>query len=137
MTLTKETKFAIAALFVLSIIIFFLSRSGVTKAESIPGVPASIATTTNLSVGPAATLAIASTTNSSGSPATCASRIISTGSSAVMLTFTDKQGQSPTGLFGYWQAASTTVAYDSGLYGCDAVKVYSYTAQNITVSEAR
>lgn len=54
-----------------------------------------------------------------------------------MLTFSDYAGQTPTGLYGHLQAASTTVAYDSGLYGCGLMKVYSFATQQITVSETR
>jgi hypothetical protein len=55
-----------------------------------------------------------------------------------MLTFNDYAGQTPTGAFGHLQAASTTVVYDSGLYGCGAVKIYGFDANSvITVTETR
>ena len=54
-----------------------------------------------------------------------------------MLTFSDNQGKVPSGVYGHLQAASTTVAYDGGQYGCGAVRIYSFTSQAITVSESR
>ena len=67
----------------------------------------------------------------------CAARVISTDDSAIMLTFSQKDGEEPTGNVGHWQAASTTAVYDSGIYGCDAVRAYSYTSQNVQVYETR
>ena len=52
---------------------------------------------------------------------TCASRVISTVGQGIMLDF---NGGTPTGSFGLWQGASTTVAYDAEQYGCGAVTVY-------------
>jgi hypothetical protein len=43
----------------------------------------------------------------------------------------------PTALIGHLQAASTTVSYDSGIYGCNAVRIYSFASSIITVSESR
>jgi len=54
-----------------------------------------------------------------------------------MVGFSDAQGFVPNVAKGFYQAASTTVAYDSGLYGCDAVRIYSFATQQITVLEAR
>jgi hypothetical protein len=53
-----------------------------------------------------------------------------------MLTFSDYANQTPTGVFGHLQAASTTVVYDSGQFGCDRVKAYSFGASTITITEA-
>lgn len=66
----------------------------------------------------------------------CASRIISTaGGGGILLTFADDD--IPTSSYGHWQGASTTVAYDSGLYGCGAVRGYSSVSQTITLTETR
>lgn len=74
----------------------------------------------------------------------CKSRVITTlGGSAIMINFgdpgTDRLGNisstTVSGVIGHWQAASTTVAYDSGLFGCGRWSAYSYATQTITVSE--
>ena len=65
----------------------------------------------------------------------CTSRVIGT-QSEIKLTFSDSIGQRPTGANGHIQVASTTVVYDSGLYGCDAIYVYPYGTDTISISEA-
>ncbi len=70
----------------------------------------------------------------------CVARIVSTqAASGVYLTMSDYAGQSPsgTGNLGFWQGASTTVAYDSGVYGCGLVKAYSFGAQVLTLSDVQ
>lgn len=70
---------------------------------------------------------------------TCTSRIITTTAQPVMLTFSDIQGLLPTAVKGHLQAASTTVVYDSGLYGCGAYRVISATgvAGTLSISETQ
>lgn len=67
----------------------------------------------------------------------CSSRIISTQGTEIKLTFSDYSGQRPTGVNGHSQLASTTVAYDSELYGCDAVWVYPFGTNTLTLTETR
>ncbi len=113
-------------------VLFLVSYSNYTAHASAPsGLTAVIATTSQITVG--ATI--------SGAPilatSTCTARIVSTGPRAVSLTMSDKTGQVPSGIFGYYQAASTTVAYDSGLYGCGALRAFGAGADSvITVSES-
>lgn len=109
-------------------IMSFTSQKASASAPS--GLPAVVATTTNptLTGGTAAALMATST---------CAARTITTSASAIMLTFSDYAGQTPTGSFGHLQAASTTATYDSGQIGCGLMKGYSFTTQVITVTEAR
>ncbi len=127
-------KLSQTSLFVLSLIalatIFAGSLFVLSARASAPaGIPASVATTSPAIVGTTASTIFATST--------CTARIISTQASPIMLTFGDNQGATPTGGYGNWQAASTTVAYDSGLYGCGAVKAYSYTASTLTLTETR
>lgn len=118
-------------------IIFFIgiatwlvsSREPIALGSATAGLPASVATTSVETVGTTATMVFATST--------CTSRIITTEGSPIMITFSDYAGQSPTGSLGHWQAGSTTVAYDSGLYGCGAVKVYSNPQSVITTTETR
>ena len=117
----------IGALFVTALL--FAIQSTQVKASG-GFLPATIATTSVALVNTTASTIIATSS--------CTARIISTtGVSGITLTFTDNQGAVPTSITGFYQAASTTVAYDSALYGCGAVKAFSGIAQTITVSDAR
>jgi hypothetical protein len=129
-SLTKDNsgQLALVALFVIAS--FLLLGSASVSASAPSGLPATIATSSNPTVTTSAALVFATST-------ACASRVITTYASPVMITFTDRIGQTPTGTFGHLQPASSTVAYDSGLYGCGAVKIYSFATQAITVSEGR
>lgn len=102
-----------------------------TASASAPtGLMSSVATTSQPTVGTTAISVFATSTS-------CNARIISTYASPVMITFSDFKGETPTGVFGFLQAASTTQAYDSGIYGCGLLKIYSFTSQTITVTETR
>lgn len=126
MTKRLPSTLFISFVFVLGLFIYF---SQPVHGSAPAGLPATVATSSNLTVSATALSALATST--------CAARIVTTGAAAVMLTFSDYAGQTPTGLYGHLQAASTTVAYDSGLYGCGLMKVYSFATQQITVSETR
>lgn len=73
----------------------------------------------------------------------CKARIVTTTGSAIMLNFgepgADRAGNisstTVSGSVGHWQSASTTVAYDSGLYGCGQWTAFSYASQTISLSE--
>lgn len=94
------------------------------------GLKADLATTSQISL---TTTAISLMATSS-----CSARVVSTTNKPIMLTFSDYAGQTPTGVFGVLQAASTTVVYDSGQYGCGLVKGISFDAtSNITVIDVR
>jgi|CXWL01.1.fsa_nt_gi hypothetical protein len=91
------------------------------------GLVTKVSTTSPATVNTTASLVFASST--------CNSRIITTYASPIMIGLTDLIGFVPSGVSGHLQLASTTVAYDSGIYGCSAWRVYSFTSQAITVSE--
>lgn len=95
-----------------------------------PGLPTSVATTSQSGVSTTATMIFSTST-------TCASRIITTRAQPIMLTFSDYAGQTPTGSFGHLQPASTTSVYDSGQYGCGLTKAFGFAADTITVTETR
>lgn len=126
---THLVAYVAGAFLVLFILALFATQTSHASAPS--GLGATVATSSNPTVTTTAALVFATTTNS------CAARIVTTYASPVMITFTDAQGAVPTGTYGHLQAASTTVAYDSGQYGCGAVKIYSFATQAITVSESR
>jgi len=93
------------------------------------GIAATQGTSTVVTVGTTPTIPIAATSS-------CAARIITTGASAVAISF---NGIPPTGGpgGGVAQAASTTAAYDCGIYGGGAVQVYSYASQSLRITETR
>lgn len=73
---------------------------------------------------------------------TCTSRVITTKATAIALFFGDPTNgdlasTTLTGVNGHIQAASTSVMYDSGLYGCDKWTGYAAASTTITVSEFR
>lgn len=117
---------------ILSSLVFWALFSNIqfAGASAPSGLPATVATTSQTTVGTTALMIFATST--------CATRIVSTVAKPIMLTFSDYKGQTPTGTFGIYQAASTTVAYDSGQYGCNMVKAYGFdTTTTITVIETR
>ena len=130
MKLTLQNLFVSAIGAVAVFIAFTLFANPFTAgATDATVVPARMATTSPAAVTSTASLVFATST--------CSSRVITTAASDINITFTDVQGLTPTALLGHVQRASTTVAYDAGLYGCGAVKIYSYASQTLTVSEAR
>ncbi len=121
---------AVLLAFALLFSVLPITISKKTAFGSLTNSPATVATTTQISLT-AVTAAPLEATSS------CTARIITTQGSAMLLTFSDVAGQSPASGFGFIQAASTTVAYDAGQYGCGLVKAYSFGAQVITISDAR
>ena len=74
----------------------------------------------------------------------CKSRIISTdGTSAIRLSFKDIPGAGNVGSttigasIGTIQLASTTVAYDSGIYGCGVWNAWAYASTTLTLTETQ
>ena len=98
------------------------------KGSAPAGLPASVSTSTRKTVSTTPSQVLATST-------LCTSRVISTASSSVMITFADVGNMLPSAATGAWQAASTTQVYDSGLFGCGSMRIYSFSAQQITVLE--
>lgn len=106
------------------------NHSGPTSYGSAPsGLMSTLATT---SVN-----AVSTTASTLFATSTCSDRVISTKAQAIMLTFSDYAGQTPTAVFGVLQSASTTVVYNGGQYGCGLVKAYAFGADTITLVETR
>ena len=119
----------IAIVLLAGLVIAFQARD--VSASAPAGAQAPVATSSAITMPANTAVAIAATSS-------CAARIVTTSGQAVMLTFSSRTGQAaPTGSYGHIQAASTTVAYDSGLYGCDLLRAYSFGAQALTISESR
>ncbi len=129
----KNFLFITIGLAVVTILIALSLFSGVNLASaSAPsGLPATVATSSAQIVSSTVATIVATSTN-------CSARIITTTNKPIMLTFSDYSGQSPSATFGHLQSASTTVAYDSGIYGCGRVKAYGFdTSSNITTTETK
>lgn len=111
----------------IALILFAIAYNKVNYGQSTSGLSATVATTTlSRTIGTSQSLLVASST--------CTSRVISTTNGAVYLTFSDIQGIVPTATTGHLQLGSTTVVYDSGLYGCGAIRAISATGGNVVVS---
>jgi len=130
MTLTNRLISLATILGLIILSALFITQKSYGSSPS--GLPSTIASSTSsFAVGTSQGLLFATST--------CAARIVSTREAGVMLTFNEPVGQVPTAITGHFQAASTTVAYDSGQFGCGAVRAISATgaATTITVSETR
>ncbi len=129
MTLRNALTFStiIGALFITALLVAFSVGSNKAYGSAPTGLPALVASSTAETAGATATTIAATST--------CAARIVTTTTKPIMLTFSDYSGQTPTGTFGHLQLASTTVAYDSGQYGCGRMKAFSFDADSpITVT---
>ena len=131
------TLVAIALVVIALIAYIFGLQERSTFAAAPPGVPATMATTSQITIGPGSggdgVNEIIFATSS------CTARVISTVASPIMLSFTLSNGSTtlPSGTSGLLQGASTTIAYDSELYGCGAVVAYGFSTSTISISEAR
>lgn len=70
----------------------------------------------------------------------CGARVVSTKESAISITFADPSNgdiasTTLTSMVGFYQAASTTIAYDAELYGCGRWFGHSSASSTITVAE--
>ena len=61
----------------------------------------------------------------------CTNRVVSTASTTLMVTFGTL---TPSALVGAYQAASTSVAYENGTYGCGAITVWANSSSTVTVT---
>ena len=122
---------ALAVTLLMFFMFFTVQQSALSGAPS--GIPTTVATTSQHLATPGSLNVISLLIGTSS----CNSRIISTRASEVMLGFSDVQGFVPTASIGHQQAASTTVAYDSGSYGCGAIRVFSYATSTVTITESR
>lgn len=103
------------------------------NVDSAGYIPAHIQTATTTAVGPQEVKTLFADETSP----ICKSRVISTTGSAILISFDDVTGFGSTTLAanaGHVQPASTTVAYDSALFGCGLVSAYGYSSSTITIS---
>jgi len=129
MKLSLSTPLLLTAVSLILLFVYLFMGGGLRANADDASLPATVATSSVNTVGTTPVLMFATST--------CATRIISTSASPIMLTFTDRVGLVPTGIIGFLQAASTTVAYPSNQFGCNAVKAYSYVSGTVNVAESR
>ena len=118
---------------------FFITTNK-TFSAAPSGLSASLATTTTFTVGPQQNLRLF-TANTN-----CAARVIRTQGVPIVLTFFDPttsvgsdvvSSSTLKAIVGFIQAASTTVAYDSGLYGCGEVWGFAEASTSLTKMETQ
>lgn len=119
----------------------YLQETGSAKA-AIVGLPAAVSTTSTMVIGPstsynAALGSFMGTSSSQEKTNLCASRVISTNNTPIMVALSSSASTTLSGSVGNWQGASTTVGYDSGLYGCGYWTFYAYATTTITVTQTR
>jgi len=137
-TLKLTIGFLGAIVLVLGAYIFGMSTS-FAHAASQPGVAATQAIATTTTIGPQNNVQLFSAGN-------CIARIITVQAtsaiSGAMITFADPSNgdiasTTLSGVKGFWQAASTTVAYDASLYGCGRVFGYAGASTTVTLADFR
>lgn len=121
---------------VLAVLAFmYFSQKPTSLGGAQPGIATSVAFATTTAVGPQQNIQIFAASN-------CISRAISTAGSAIMVSFADPSNgnissTTLSGVIGSVQAASTTVVYDSGLYGCGRWFAYGFSSTTITTVSTR
>lgn len=122
--------FFVALAFIAIALVAYSSFQSVS-ASAPSGLPATIATSSTITL-PANTATLLVATSS------CSARIITASSTAIYLTFSDYAGQSPSpSIYHAYQAASSTVVYDSGEFGCGLVKAWSQTSVRIGIVDSQ
>lgn len=129
MKLTLPIYILAAAIFALALGLFF-TQSDVAKGIGYIGWPVHMQSADGeLAVGTTAVTVFTDATD-------CKARVITTNNGAIWLSFDEDYLASSTlaNGIGHYQAASTTVAYESGIYGCGWTTAYSAAAGTITIS---
>jgi hypothetical protein len=137
MTNIKSLQYGIVIALVLAIVYLFGASATRVGASAFPGLITTMGVATTTTVGPQQNKQLFASNSA------CLSRVVSTsGGSAIMLIFADPtngdvSSTTLSGSVGHWQAASTTVAYDAGLYGCGRTFAYGYASTTVMTSELR
>lgn len=132
-----NTLYKVIASLVCTVVIFLMIVSLVANNQSKQTVYGSAPTGLMSTLATTSVNAVGTTASTLFATSTCSDRVISTKAQAIMLTFSDYAGQTPTAVFGVLQSASTTVVYNGGQYGCGLVKAYAFGADTITLVETR
>lgn len=110
--------------------------------ESFTGTASNVRIATTTTVGPQGTDVVK--TQIFAGNAQCKSRVITTdGTSAIRISFKDIPGAGNVGSttigasIGHLQAASTTVEYNSGIYGCGTWNAWAWASTTLTLTETQ
>lgn len=139
MTITSRKAQAVLGLILAAVIVLsaVVALSNQAKAEAVPGTVATIATSSALVVGPQNNVYAFGTTTREGNY-TCAARAISTTGQPIMISFASLSSTTLSQTVGFQQAASTTVSYNGGTYGCGYMTIRGLNSSTtITVMESR
>lgn len=117
--------------------IFVLAQAQRVQASTPAGYPAQVATTSTLAVGPSNNMfAFGTTTRESAF--NCAARVITTDFNPIRISFASVSSTTLSTSVGFYQAASTTVAYDASLYGCGYMTIRGLVASTtLNIMETR
>lgn len=117
---------------ILAVLVVAFSSTNERFGEAPSGIAATFATSSAYVAGTTENRLFATTT-------ACTARLVTTTSQGVMITFSEKNAIVPTATIGHWQAASTSINYDAGVYGCDSWRVFGGGGgnSNLTVAEFR
>jgi hypothetical protein len=110
----------------LAVLVF--QETKIASASAPSGLPATVATSSTIVVGPnlVGTGILPVLFKADG---TCDARVISTVGQPILLSFAVLSSTTPENAGGgVLQAASTTVSYDGGIYGCGLVSAYGFGA---------
>lgn len=134
MTTFIKSTFGILLCLVSVGLMFVLYYSQPVQAEATSGLPAVQMTATTTVVGPQETKTLFS------SKSVCTSRVVRTQGVDIFIAFADPTNgdiasTTLSAVAGFTQAASTTVAYDSGLYGCGRMTAEAVASTTITTAE--
>lgn len=131
--MTKSLPIYLLAVTILVLAVgLFFNQS--TPVDGAGWLPTHIQSATTTTVGPDTVVTLFADQTS----ATCKGRLVTTNNDAINISFDDVTGFGSTTLaegVGHYQAASTSVMYDSALYGCGLTTALGLTASGtVTIS---
>lgn len=110
--------------------------------EAFTGTASNVRIATTTTVGPQGSAVVKTQIFAGNSQ--CKSRIVTTdGTSAIRISFKDIPGAGNVGsttvgaTVGHLQLASTTVVYDSGIYGCGTWNAWAWASTSLTLTETQ
>lgn len=115
---------SLAVAVLLGILFVYYRDTREVAGAAVTNLGANLATSSTAQIGPQQVLTLFPFATST----ICTSRVIATGSRDIALSFATNSAPTvtPSGQIGARQAASTTVSYDSDIYGCGRVDVFGY-----------
>lgn len=142
--MSKTIKLSVGLIMLMCIALFaVLSQTPKeVRGEAFTGTAANVRIATTTTVGPQGASVVK--TQIFAGNTECKSRIITTdGTSAIRISFKDiptagNIGSTTVGAtVGHLQLASTTVEYDSGIYGCGTWNAWAWASTTLTLTETQ